>query len=203
MMSGTDNLPPLTYELIEADVGLHGPVAQKLARHIAALASPAAQAQPVAEVRLMKSGGNVGIATHIVALSDELQPGTKLYTAPPLPPEPAAPETLAPDAEVAADMRTAALGIQEARQELADIVAGVLTMQTMHAAAIQFDKLRDIANALAAHPVAGEQKVRDRIMRAMCEANEGGDQWLCAELAARDLAAPPAKATTMAGGNKE
>lgn len=44
------NLPPLTYELIEADVGLHGPVAQKLARHIAALASPAAPAaQPSAQ----------------------------------------------------------------------------------------------------------------------------------------------------------
>jgi hypothetical protein len=41
-----------------------------------------AAAEPVAEVRTMMAGGNAGIATRIVALSDDLRAGDKLYTTP-------------------------------------------------------------------------------------------------------------------------
>lgn len=54
-----------------------------------ALGFVAQSGEPVAEVRTMKAGGNVGIATHIVALSDELQSGDLLYTRPAAPAEPA------------------------------------------------------------------------------------------------------------------
>jgi hypothetical protein len=42
----------------------------------------APKGEPVAEVRTMMTGGNAGIATHIVALSDDLQAGDKLYNTP-------------------------------------------------------------------------------------------------------------------------
>lgn len=67
----------------------------------AAAAERGVQGEPVAEVRLMMTGGNVGIATRIVALSDELQAGDKLYLAPPIPPaqaaEPAQVDEVDPD----------------------------------------------------------------------------------------------------------
>ena len=44
---------------------------------------PAQQQEPVAEVRLMRTGGNAGIATHIVQIVEGYFPaGTKLYTSP-------------------------------------------------------------------------------------------------------------------------
>lgn len=52
----------------------------------AALAEPQepAQQEPVAEVRLMRTGGNAGLATHIVQIVEGYFPaGTKLYTSPP------------------------------------------------------------------------------------------------------------------------
>ena len=49
----------------------------------AALDKASGVQEPVAEVRLMRTGGNAGLATHIVQIVEGYFPaGTKLYTAP-------------------------------------------------------------------------------------------------------------------------
>ena len=55
-----------------------------------------AQQEPVAEVRLIRTGGNAGLATHIVQIVEGYFPaGTKLYTSPPAQRQPLTDEEIA------------------------------------------------------------------------------------------------------------